>query len=58
VDRRSLIAVAICVVLLLFWQPLMHRLGLGAYIDRARPAGQKTGAPAADSLAAVRLAPA
>lgn len=57
-DRRSLVAVAICVALLLFWQPLMHRLGLGAYIDRPRPAGQKTGAPAADSLAALRQPPA
>ena len=56
-DRRTLIAVAICLALLLFYQPLMRRLGLGAYVDRGHPASTQTQRPA-DSLAGASGAPA
>ncbi|HTM57764.1 MAG TPA: membrane protein insertase YidC [Candidatus Udaeobacter sp.] len=34
-DRRTLIAVAVCIGLLLLYQPLLRWLGLGAYLDRS-----------------------
>jgi len=52
-DRRTLVAVAICLALLLLYQPLLRRLGLGAYLDRGRPVPTAS-APPADTLAAAR----
>lgn len=36
-DRRTLIAVSVLALLLIFWQPLMRYAGLGRYIDRSAP---------------------
>jgi YidC/Oxa1 family membrane protein insertase len=49
VDRRTLIAVGVCLALLLLYQPLLRTLGLGAYLDRGRPTPTAT-VPAADSV--------
>jgi YidC/Oxa1 family membrane protein insertase len=51
-DRRTLIAIAICIVFLLFYQPLLRLVGLGGYLGPER-------APVAthvDSLATDRAA--
>ena len=55
IDRTTLVLVAICLALLAFYQPLLHRLGFGAYLDR-KPAPVAT-QPAPDSLhSATRVA--
>jgi YidC/Oxa1 family membrane protein insertase len=36
-DRRTLIAIAICIVFLLFYQPLLRLVGLGAYLEPEAP---------------------
>ena len=41
-DRKTLIAVGFCVVLLLLYQPIMRKLGFGAYLDRPKPAAVDT----------------
>ena len=41
-DRRTLIAVAVCLALLLLYQPLLRKLGLGAYLDRSHPVATET----------------
>jgi len=41
-DRKTLVAVALCVAILVFYQPILRRLGLGQYLDRPRPAAVDT----------------
>jgi YidC/Oxa1 family membrane protein insertase len=65
-DRKSLVVVGLCVLLMIFWQPLMRLAGLGRYIDSPRqPAASAPEAPTpapapepavGDTGAAVRIA--
>ncbi len=44
-ERKSLVAIALCIVLILFWQPLMRMAGLGRYLDAPRRPGPTATAP-------------
>lgn len=63
-DRRTLIAVALCLLVFVFYQPLLRMVGLGKYLEPPKRAGAPetpvatTPAPAADSSAAPAPAPA
>jgi YidC/Oxa1 family membrane protein insertase len=45
-DRKSLVVVALCFLLILFWQPAMKMAGLGHYLEGQRRGGPTTTAPA------------
>jgi YidC/Oxa1 family membrane protein insertase len=44
-DRRTLVAVVLCVLLFIFYQPLLRLAGLGKYLEPARPAATETTPP-------------
>jgi YidC/Oxa1 family membrane protein insertase len=45
-ERKSLVVIALCMLLIIFWQPLMRMAGLGPYIDTPRRPGATATAPA------------
>ncbi|MBI1799141.1 MAG: YidC/Oxa1 family insertase periplasmic-domain containing protein [Candidatus Eisenbacteria bacterium] len=58
-DRRTLVAVGLCVLLLIFYQPMLRWMGFGAYLDRGasrhattdtRGGSSTTGTPAAGPM--------
>jgi YidC/Oxa1 family membrane protein insertase len=65
-DRKSLVVIALCVLLLLFWQPFMRLIGLGRFLEPQRretpvatapaPPSDTAGGPAiGDTAAPVRI---
>ncbi|HEY6868050.1 MAG TPA: YidC/Oxa1 family insertase periplasmic-domain containing protein [Candidatus Eisenbacteria bacterium] len=50
-DRRTIIIVALCVLVFIFYRPLLNRLGLGKFLEPPRPAPT---APAPDTSRAAR----
>jgi len=37
-DRKAVVAIGLCVVVLFLWRPALKRLGYGQYVERERPA--------------------
>ncbi len=57
-DRKTIIAVALCVLFLVLYRPILHLLGLDGYLAPAQPPAATTAPARSDSLAPPSATPA